>query len=232
MRWPRPQVCRPSMARMLVAIGWRMLARSSGATPRPSMRRDSLSGSGPLPSIGWPKPLSTRPSSCVEHQMRGAAETFSIRSPRATPARAGQRHQQRRVLPEADDLGRRRACRRSCGCGTGCPSGSGRSDASIVSPLMRLHLARRRETASTLSTASSWAARQAIDVTSRGHALFSGRSAWSCGDRASKLRADPAAGRRSTRSSCVQVRVDLAAAGEDAAAAGRERRRRRSARRA
>ena len=31
MRWPRPQVCRPSIARMLVAMGWRMFSRCSGA---------------------------------------------------------------------------------------------------------------------------------------------------------------------------------------------------------
>ena len=46
MRWPRPQVCRPSMARTLVAIGWSMLMRDIGATERASMRRRVPIGSG------------------------------------------------------------------------------------------------------------------------------------------------------------------------------------------
>ena len=87
MRWPRPQVCRPSIARMLVAIGWRMLSRSSGATPRPSIRRDSLERQRAL--------AVDRLAEAVEHpaeqllastRCAAAAEMFSIRSPRATPA--------------------------------------------------------------------------------------------------------------------------------------------------
>jgi hypothetical protein len=46
----------------------------------------SLSRKRPLPSVGSPKPLMTRPSSASEQPMRGAAVTFSMRSPRATPA--------------------------------------------------------------------------------------------------------------------------------------------------
>ena len=85
IRCPKPQVSSPSIARTPVAMGWRIFSRLSGATLGPSIGRDSVVGSAPLPSIGRPRPSSTRPSSLGEHQTRGALATFTIASPRDTP---------------------------------------------------------------------------------------------------------------------------------------------------
>src|SRR5439155_14914261 len=63
MRWPRPQVSRPSRARTPVASGVRIGWRPSGFGGASVIRamRDVLSG--PLPSIGRASPSMTRPSS-------------------------------------------------------------------------------------------------------------------------------------------------------------------------
>ena len=135
MRWPRPQVCRPSMARTLVLMGLRMFSRSSGVTPLPSILLDSLNKSGPLLSIGSPKPLRTRPRSCSEHQIRGAALTFSILSPRETPETLDSAIRSVRSLwkpmTSAIELFPPRLVMRQS-----APNGSARSVASMVRPLM------------------------------------------------------------------------------------------------
>ena len=57
MRCPSPQVCNPSIARMLVLMGWRMFARSIGKIAGESIRRVSLTFTGPFPSIGLTKTI-------------------------------------------------------------------------------------------------------------------------------------------------------------------------------
>src|SRR3954470_10593622 len=112
MRCPSPQVSRPSTARTLVAIGWRMFCRSRGPTPPPPIPRATPVDPPRLRHPQRPLPVH-RLAEPVEH----AAQQL-VRAPHArrraealdhVPARPArrprQRHEQRPVLAEADDLG-------------------------------------------------------------------------------------------------------------------------------
>jgi hypothetical protein len=157
MRCPNPQLSSPSIARMPVASDWRIGSRESGATLVPSMRRKPLVGSGPLPSIGSPMPLSTRPSSCGAHQTRGVVARFSMTSPREMPAIGVSGISSVRSLcrPITSATHLRPPWLRMRQVD---PSGSGRSTASIVSPLIACTLPATRMSMAD-STVSSCACR-------------------------------------------------------------------------
>ena len=61
-RWPRPIGTMPSMALRPVCIGSRTDWRSTTPGARVSIGANVLVRIGPLPSIGWPSALTTRPS--------------------------------------------------------------------------------------------------------------------------------------------------------------------------
>ena len=62
-RWPRPIGTMPSIALRPVCIGSRTGWRSTTPGARRSIGENCLVRIGPLPSIGWPSALTTRPSS-------------------------------------------------------------------------------------------------------------------------------------------------------------------------
>ena len=62
-RWPRPIGIMASMALMPVCSGSLTGARSMTPGARRSTGRNSVVAIGPLPSIGWPSALTTRPTS-------------------------------------------------------------------------------------------------------------------------------------------------------------------------
>ena len=89
MRWPRQQVTNVLSART---------PRSSGA---PTRRRawagggalrngagDAPGGSGPLPSMGSPMALTTRPSQRADGRTAAGTEVTTARQPRRTPSSA------------------------------------------------------------------------------------------------------------------------------------------------
>ena len=61
-RWPSPTVSRPSSTRTPSGSGWLTRGRDSGSGAGRSTAQSRASAIGPAPSMGWPRPSSTRPS--------------------------------------------------------------------------------------------------------------------------------------------------------------------------
>ena len=88
MRWPSPSVIRPSMIFTPVGIGRSTMARVIGSGGSAITGRSSTPTIGPLPSIGSPRPLMTRPSSAGPTLIDSAVPVPHTRVSPLTPVMA------------------------------------------------------------------------------------------------------------------------------------------------
>ena len=104
MRWPRPQVRKPSMARMPQLSGSRIGTRSSGSGAEPSMVTEWMARYSPLPSSGFPAVSITRPSISGPDANRRARAPGHDLVAKANSLRLVGGHRQHRRSAKADDL--------------------------------------------------------------------------------------------------------------------------------
>ena len=135
-RWPRPHGTSASSARTPRSSRSSMRVRCSGDGGRPATARsDRRSSAGP-PSIGRPRPSSTRPRSASPTRTRNGSPVGSTRRAGADAVHLAERHQQRAARRgsrpprpgPAGGCGRPRSC-------TSSPTSARRPVASITSPI-------------------------------------------------------------------------------------------------
>ena len=85
IRWPRPQVRKPSTARTPQPIGSLISVRSSACGAAPSIRRDLVARYSPSESNGWPAASITLPSISGPTRSDGRAPQVTIWSPNRIP---------------------------------------------------------------------------------------------------------------------------------------------------
>jgi hypothetical protein len=131
-------VSRPSIARTPVSSGSMVIWRSSGFGGSAESGTRSSASILPLPSIGCPRPLSTRPSRPGPTSTPNERPSGCTLLPGMQPLDLAERHEQHAALVEAHDLGEHRVVVAQAGHPAELAEPTSIPTASITSPTTRV----------------------------------------------------------------------------------------------